>query len=177
MALPPHAARVAVAQLAIHPAAMLDRRSLLEDPLGGAGGDLLAFDDGLRDRLGERLPKLRARIREAYCAQWRLKVGAIPSLSASRSHGARRRGLDLVGAVSRVQRRPERGPGGTELSDQLVGHLAQRLGLDRQRLEQVAAIDAAPGEGHPRVGDLVVLAAREEDRLGAEAHLHLAAAP
>jgi WD40 repeat protein/predicted amidohydrolase len=77
--VPSRTTRVAVAQLAVHPAAVLDGWSFLDDHRGNhrSPSDPLGYDLPLRDALGDKLPALRARIRDTYCAQWRTKVEAI----------------------------------------------------------------------------------------------------
>jgi predicted amidohydrolase len=79
VAVPSRTTRVAVAQLAIHPAAVLDRWSFLDDHRGihRSPSDPLAYDLPLRETLGDKLSALRTRIRDTYCAQWRAKVEAI----------------------------------------------------------------------------------------------------
>jgi hypothetical protein len=76
--LPTRTTRVAVIQLAHHPAAILDRGSPLEDPL---------FDirerSILGDLHGEGLRDLRASIRAAYCRQLGAKLSAVLRTLAS----------------------------------------------------------------------------------------------
>ena len=71
--------RVAVVQMAFHPAIVVGRRSPLEDPLFD-----LRKDDALAPTAGEvpaaiaaRLDALRRRIRETYDTQVLAKVGAV----------------------------------------------------------------------------------------------------
>jgi predicted amidohydrolase len=67
--------RVAVVQLAYHPAILLANRSPLEDPLGT--DDTLRVLDDLPGKLTERLQSLRARIRQTYLGQLRKKIVAV----------------------------------------------------------------------------------------------------
>ena len=67
--------RVAVVQLAYHPAILLANRSPLEDPLGT--DDALRVLDDLPGKLTERLQSLRARIRQTYLGQLRKKIVAV----------------------------------------------------------------------------------------------------
>lgn len=77
--------RVAVVQLAYHPAILLANRSPLEDPLGTE--DSLRVLDELPEKLTERLHALRARIRQTYLGQLRKKLVAV--LGQCRSWGVR----------------------------------------------------------------------------------------
>ncbi len=77
--------RVAVVQLAYHPAILLANRSPLEDPLGTE--DSLRVLDELPEKLTERLAALRARIRQTYLGQLRKKLVAV--LTQCRSWGVR----------------------------------------------------------------------------------------
>jgi len=77
--------RVAVVQLAYHPAILLSNRSPLEDPLGTE--DSLRVLDELPEKLTERLHALRARIRQTYLGQLRKKLVAV--LGQCRSWGVR----------------------------------------------------------------------------------------
>jgi len=81
--------RVAVVQLAFHPAIVASRRSPLEDPLfDPARPDSLLPDGGaVPPSIEPRLAALRKRIRDAYSAQILARAGAI--LAACRSLGAR----------------------------------------------------------------------------------------
>ncbi len=67
--------RVAVVQLAYHPAILLANRSPLEDPLG-TDESLRVLDD-LPGTMTERMQALRARIRDTYLAQFRKKLVAV----------------------------------------------------------------------------------------------------
>lgn len=70
--------RVAVVQLAYHPAIVLSGRSPLEDPLFSLGGeDALHIDEELPPKLVERFDALRERIRTTYLANLRRKLVAI----------------------------------------------------------------------------------------------------
>ncbi|WP_437839308.1 eIF2A-related protein [Sorangium sp. So ce1153] len=82
--------RVAVVQLAYHPAIVLDRRSPLEDPLfdpRAASDSLLPSRGEVPESIKPKLDALRRRIREAYGAQLLARIRAI--LSACREYGAR----------------------------------------------------------------------------------------
>lgn len=75
--------RVAVVQLAYQPAALIDRRSPLEDPLFDVGRpDTFGLASNLPEAIEEKLTALRVRMRAAYCAQLRLRLDAV--LSACR---------------------------------------------------------------------------------------------
>ncbi|MBL9005301.1 MAG: pentapeptide repeat-containing protein [Myxococcales bacterium] len=70
--------RVAVVQLAYHPAIVLSGRSPLEDPLFSLGAeDALRIEDELPPQLVERFVALRERIRTTYLANLRRKLVAI----------------------------------------------------------------------------------------------------
>ncbi|WP_437899842.1 pentapeptide repeat-containing protein [Sorangium sp. So ce124] len=82
--------RVAVVQLAYHPAIVLDRRSPLEDPLfdpKGASDSLLPSRGEVPEAIKPKLDALRRRIREVYDAQLLARIRAV--LSACREYGAR----------------------------------------------------------------------------------------
>ncbi|HLM71875.1 MAG TPA: hypothetical protein VK459_04275, partial [Polyangiaceae bacterium] len=81
--------RVAVVQLAYHPAIVASRRSPLEDPLfDPSKPDSLLPDGGaVPPSIEPRLAALRKRIREAYNKQFLARAGAL--LAACRSLGAR----------------------------------------------------------------------------------------
>jgi predicted amidohydrolase len=94
---PSNRLRVAVAQLAYHPAILIDRRSPLEDPLfDPAAPDSFAPEQGeLPLPLKEKLDALRRRVRAAYgaqlfgrvsavlarCAEWGARVVVFPEYS------------------------------------------------------------------------------------------------
>src|SRR5690349_13627697 len=70
--------RVAVAQLACHPAIALPDRAPLEDPLFDvARADAMRLEGQPPPELEERFRQLRARIARTYCDQLLLKVKAI----------------------------------------------------------------------------------------------------
>lgn len=89
--------RVAVVQLAYHPAILVDRRSPLEDPLFklGAPDTLTASRQELPEVFAARLDALRRRIRETYdtqllarvqailaaCHDWQVKIVVFPEYS------------------------------------------------------------------------------------------------
>jgi WD40 repeat protein len=75
----PRHTRVAVVQIAYHPAILVDRRSPLEDPLFtlGAPDALSASGKELPEAFAPRLEALRRRIRETYDAQLLGRVEAI----------------------------------------------------------------------------------------------------
>ncbi|WP_433935863.1 pentapeptide repeat-containing protein [Sorangium cellulosum] len=82
--------RVAVVQLAYHPAIVLDRRSPLEDPLfdpSRASDSLLPSRGEVPEAIKPKLDALRRRIRETYDAQLLAKIRAV--LAACREYGAR----------------------------------------------------------------------------------------
>ncbi|WP_437801736.1 hypothetical protein [Sorangium sp. So ce693] len=82
--------RVAVVQLAYHPAIVVDRRSPLEDPLFDprvASDSLLPSRGEVPEAIKPKLDALRRRIREAYDAQLLARVRAV--LAACREYGAR----------------------------------------------------------------------------------------
>ncbi|XXT23222.1 pentapeptide repeat-containing protein [Sorangium sp. So ce429] len=82
--------RVAVVQLAYHPAIVLDRRSPLEDPLfdpRAASDSLLPSRGEVPEAIKPKLDALRRRIREAYDAQLLARIRAV--LAACREYGAR----------------------------------------------------------------------------------------
>ncbi|WP_437758951.1 eIF2A-related protein [Sorangium sp. So ce1389] len=82
--------RVAVVQLAYHPAIVLDRRSPLEDPLfdpRAASDSLLPSRGEVPEAIKPKLDALRRRIREAYGAQLLARIQAV--LAACRGYGAR----------------------------------------------------------------------------------------
>ncbi|WP_437959880.1 pentapeptide repeat-containing protein [Sorangium sp. So ce119] len=82
--------RVAVVQLAYHPAIVVDRRSPLEDPLfdpRGASDSLLPPSGEVPEALKPKLDALRRRIRDTYDAQLLAKIRAV--LAACREYGAR----------------------------------------------------------------------------------------
>ncbi|WP_437281606.1 pentapeptide repeat-containing protein [Sorangium sp. So ce375] len=82
--------RVAVVQLAYHPAIVVDRRSPLEDPLfdpRGASDSLLPSRGEVPEAIKPKLDALRKRIREAYDAQLLARVRAV--LASCREYGAR----------------------------------------------------------------------------------------
>lgn len=94
---PPNRLRVAVVQLAFHPALLIDRRSPREDPLFNPGSpDSLSPERGeLPLPLKEKLDALRRRIRATYdaqllgrikavlerCSAWRARVVVFPEYS------------------------------------------------------------------------------------------------
>ena len=86
---PPSRLRVAVVQLAYHPAILIDRRSPLEDPLFDPGApDSLAPERGeLPLPLKEKLDALRRRVRATYGAQLFGRVRAV--LARCAAWGAR----------------------------------------------------------------------------------------
>ena len=67
--------RVAVVQLAYHPAILLSNRSPLEDPLGIE--DSLRVLDELPEKLTDRVHALRERIRQTYLAQLTKRLVAV----------------------------------------------------------------------------------------------------
>ncbi|WP_437717656.1 pentapeptide repeat-containing protein [Sorangium sp. So ce448] len=82
--------RVAVVQLAYHPAIVVDRRSPLEDPLFDprvASDSLVPSRGEVPEAIKPKLDALRRRIREAYDAQLLARVRAV--LAACREYGAR----------------------------------------------------------------------------------------
>ncbi|WP_437290536.1 pentapeptide repeat-containing protein [Sorangium sp. So ce406] len=82
--------RVAVVQIAVHPAIVVDRRSPLEDPLfdpRGASDSLLPSRGEVPEVIKPKLDALRRRIRETYDAQLLAKIRAV--LAACREYGAR----------------------------------------------------------------------------------------
>ncbi|WP_437930576.1 pentapeptide repeat-containing protein [Sorangium sp. So ce291] len=82
--------RVAVVQLAYHPAIVMQRRSPLEDPLfdpRAASDSLLPSRGEVPEALKPRLDALRRRIREAYDGQLLARIRAV--LAACREYGAR----------------------------------------------------------------------------------------
>ncbi|MGK3964601.1 pentapeptide repeat-containing protein [Sorangium sp. So ce118] len=82
--------RVAVVQLAYHPAIVLDRRSPLEDPLfdpRAASDSLLPSRGEVPEAIKPKLDALRQRIREAYGTQLLARIRAV--LAACREYGAR----------------------------------------------------------------------------------------
>ncbi|XYI01494.1 eIF2A-related protein [Sorangium sp. So ce1128] len=82
--------RVAVVQLAYHPAIVLDRRSPLEDPLFDprtASDSLLPSRGEVPEAIKPKLDALRRRIREAYGTQLLARIRAV--LAACREYGAR----------------------------------------------------------------------------------------
>ncbi len=89
MATPASVTRVAVVQLAYHPAVIVDRRSPLEDPLyePDRRDSLLPERGDVPDALRERLEALRRRVREAYGRQLLARAGA--ALERCRAWGAR----------------------------------------------------------------------------------------
>ncbi|WP_438036140.1 pentapeptide repeat-containing protein [Sorangium sp. So ce204] len=82
--------RVAVVQLAYHPAIVVDRRSPLEDPLFDprvASDSLVPSRGEVPEAIKPKLDALRRRIREAYDAQLLARIKAV--LAACREYGAR----------------------------------------------------------------------------------------
>ncbi|WP_437310231.1 pentapeptide repeat-containing protein [Sorangium sp. So ce388] len=82
--------RVAVVQLAYHPAIVLDRRSPLEDPLfdpRAASDSLLPSRGEVPEAIKPKLDALRRRIREAYGTQLLARIRAV--LAACREYEAR----------------------------------------------------------------------------------------
>jgi WD40 repeat protein len=81
--------RVAVVQLAFHPAIVASRRSPLEDPLfePDKPDSLLPDSGAVPPSIEPRLAALRARIRDAYSAQILARAGAV--LAACRALGVR----------------------------------------------------------------------------------------
>lgn len=81
--------RVAVIQLAYHPATLIQRRSPLEDPLfdAAAPDSLVPPSNEIPDSLKPKLASLRRRIRENYGAQLLARAQAI--LAACKSLGVR----------------------------------------------------------------------------------------
>ena len=70
--------RVAVVQIACHPAAVLPGvDDPLEDPLFGGKSETLPRPDQVADALVEPIRALRTRVREAYCAQLLRKIETI----------------------------------------------------------------------------------------------------
>ena len=84
-----HTTRVAVVQLAYHPAIVADRRSPLEDPLyDPKGRDSLTPERGdIPDLFKEQVSALRRRIRETYDAQLLARIQAV--LTSCRAWDAR----------------------------------------------------------------------------------------
>ena len=74
-----HFTRVAVVQLDVHPAAVVERRTPLEDPLFefGKPDSLLPTDGSLPPVFKDRYPLLRQRIRQVYATQVKAKVLAV----------------------------------------------------------------------------------------------------
>src|SRR6185503_904596 len=71
--------RVAVVQLAVHPALLLERRSALENPLfAWKEPDALLPEGGVvPEALQERFDALRERIRKTYCDNLLRRIAAV----------------------------------------------------------------------------------------------------
>ena len=100
-----HFTRVAVVQLDVHPAAVVERRTPLEDPLFefGKPDSLLPTDGSLPPVFKDRYPLLRQRIRQVYatqvkakvlavleaCRQWKVRIVVFPEYSIPDTSSAR----------------------------------------------------------------------------------------